>query len=358
MFVTGCMANGGAERVISVLANSLIMKYSVYVLAIFEDKIDYELNSEIKYIPLNLPRNMHGMHRNIYRTRLMRNEIKRIDPDIIVSFLSKVNIFTVLATVNTKYKLILSERNDPRKEPDKASMRFLRNVLYYLGKKNYFVFQTAYAQECFGKKIQKRSKIIFNPIKPNLPNRYSGEREKRIVTVARLDREKNISMLIEAFSIIKRKYPEYILEIYGQGFMEAELKRLCIKLKVQNSVFFRGFCKDVHEKIVKAMIFVIPSDFEGISNSMIEALAMGIPSISTDSPAYGARTFIKNGINGFLINVGDLNALVDRIEEIILNKEKRELLSINAYKINSILNVNSVVNQWEEMMKRVLNNEI
>lgn len=180
VFVIGSLENGGAERVVSVLTNFLAEKNEVHIVTTMEDKIDYEINDKVtyKYI-MDDYENEQGIKKNFFRIFALRNYFNTIKPDVIISFLWATNIVSILACMFTKHNLILSERNDPNHEPTSTKWRMIRNCLFRLRKRNYFVFQTQYAQSCFSSRIRKKSQVIFNPIKNNLPKVCKEEREKK-----------------------------------------------------------------------------------------------------------------------------------------------------------------------------------
>ena len=293
-----------------------------------------------------------GLLRNIKRIYKFRALLLNENPDCVISFLWAENIITILSCLFTKQNLILCERNDPMHEPTNRHMRIIRNILFRIRKENYFVFQTEYAKKCFSQKIQEKGTIIFNPLKADLPERYSGIRKKKIVCVARLVEEKNITMLIRTFSRITNLYPEYKLYLYGRGELEDDLKKEVKNLKIKDKVIFKGFSNSVHNEIKDATMFILPSNFEGISNAMIEAMSIGIPTICTDCPAFGAREFIKNGINGYLIAPKNEDELYKKILNIIENPKLQEKFSRNSYEIRDKLNAEVICTQWENFIRR------
>ncbi len=354
VYVIGHIGNGGAERVISILANASIAEENI-IITLFSNKQDYHLNSNVRVIYIDVTSIKNPAWRCVKRVLLLRKAFREISPDIIVSFLAIINMYTVLANLFTKQKVILSERNDPKHEPNSKVLRCLRNRLYKLRKENYFVFQTQYALECFNKKVAKKSRIIYNPIKSELPKRDEKNTEHIICTVARLEEDKNLQLLIRAFSIVS-KSTDYILQIFGIGPQKDELLELCNELNITSKVYFMGFKKNVHEYIKKADMFVLPSNYEGISNAMIEALAIGIPTISTDSPAYGAREFIDSGYNGFLIECNSLEQLVEKMLWIIRHKQGANKLGENAVAIRNILGEDKIISEWKQYCLKVVRN--
>ncbi len=357
-FITRSLTGGGAERVVSVLANSFVKESTVdqvFVISLIEDKVTYPIDDRIIYLANKSPES-NKVRRVIQRYRFLRSTIRKIDPDVIISFCTQINIYSILAMHGMKGKLIISERNDPNNDPEQSYVRKLRDLIYGRSHAS-AVFQTPDAAEYFRNIIRGSSVIIMNPIKEGLPGRYIGTREHRIVSVARLTHVKNHQMLIKAFATISNKYPDYILEIYGEGPEKEPLTTLIRELGIEEKVFLRGFCADVHEKIVKASCFVLPSNYEGISNSMIEALGLGLPTICTDCPIGGARMTISNGVNGILIPVGDQHALEDSLVSILSDKIFAEKLSNEAVKINDRLSSELISNQWKEFIITVIASE-
>lgn len=218
-----------------------------------------------------------------------------------------------------------------------------------------YVFQTEDAANYFSDKIAKPYRIISNPLKSGLPEPYLGERDKKIVCVARLSKEKNIELLINSFSNFVTKDTNYILELYGQGPEEAKIKKLVKKLGLSEKIHFCGFREDVHECIKKATCFVLPSNYEGISNAMIEALAMGIPTICTDSPIGGARMLINNMQNGILVPVNDVDKLTEALFTVCESEEIQKRFSEQSIKIRNMLSIDNIANQWRKFIDLIIN---
>lgn len=348
VFIIGYMSNGGAERVVSVLANNFVNRgYKVSILAILGDKKDYELDDNIEYKPL-MSKHKNKLMRVVERILFIRKNTKKEECDVIVSLLAQINIYSIVANIFNNVKLIVSERNDPYQDPNNKIIRFIRDILYQFT--DGLVFQTPDAMNYFSKKIQNKSTIIANPLKEDLPECFEGERNKEIVTAVRLEPQKNIKMLIDSYIKIQREYPEYILKIYGNGYLKDELIEYCNENNVKDKVKFLGYSKNLHSEIIKSQMFVLSSNYEGISNSMIEALALGIPVISTDHPIGGARMFIESGVNGLLVPVGDVEEMYNCMKMIIKDRTLTSRISNNAVKIREILDVNNITNKWENFI--------
>ena len=119
---------------------------------------------------------------------------------------------------------------------------------------------------------------------------------------------------------------------------------------MENNVKFPGFVDDVDDRINRAMIYVSSSNYEGISNSMIEALAMGVPCICTDCPVGGAKMMIENHINGVLVPVGDFQKMYIEMLNIIENDDFRANISREAIKIRDIYSIIKITDMWENLI--------
>ena len=207
------------------------------------------------------------------------------------------------------------------------------------------------AKQYYGKNLEKKSKVIANPITSSIPDPYDGEREKRIVAVNRLSQQKNIFMLLRAMKRVLDVFPEYVLEIYGKGEQEEKLEKYAKELNISDNVKFMGQKANVQTYIVNASVFVSSSDFEEMSNSMLEAMAIGLPVVCTDCPIGGARMVIKNNINGILTPVGDDRIFADEIIGLLKNPEKAKRLGKQASELRKQLNVKKIAKEWEKLLK-------
>lgn len=352
LFTIGSLAGGGAERVVSRLASCMAKRgNSVEIVLIAQNAVDYPLNENVDVRFINPKIQIRGM-RYFLRCMEYRNEVKRFEPDVIISFTTAVNIFVLDALRGTDYRTLLSERNDPYNDPPNAELRRKRDRIYK--RADGIVFQTEDAKAYFSDDIQTRSAVILNPV--DVPDKYiqKGNKEKKIFTVGRLEPQKNHSMLIKAFASIKRKFPDYRLEIYGEGSLRNKLEELIKSEGLEGSVFLKGYTRNIFEAVSTAEVFVLSSDYEGMSNALLEAMAMGLPVVSTDHPIGGARMVIKNRINGILTPVDDSNAFADAVCEILGNKSFSDSLSQNAADISKRLDIEKITDEWMDFIHRMV----
>lgn len=264
---------------------------------------------------------------------------------------------TVYAVEGFPAKVIYAERNAPQmelpKEKEKADL-----LLNLLNRADGAVFQTE-EEKCFYEEyISVNTAVIRNPIKENLPTPHNGERKKIITNFCRIAEQKNLKLLIDAFVRVQQDYPEYQLHIYGNAVTEVEeqLRDALIQyvgsIGQTESIRILPPAADVHSKIRDYAMFVSSSDFEGLSNSMIEAMAIGMPCICTDCLGGGTREMIQHGVNGLLTPMKDVNALHDAMIYFIEHPEVAQACGENAASINKEMSVDKIVDKWVNVIER------
>lgn len=302
VFVIPDMPGGGTERVVALLANEYSRRGIPTAILLFAgNERAYPLDSRIEVVSVGAPSGGSFLER-LGRLRRMRRFYRENKNCQIWAFSAMGAVFSAVAALGQRHFFLVSERNDPTR----YEHRRIRDLCYR--RADVVVCQTADAVKSFPAGIRKKSVVIPNPLELR-EEPYAGEREKRIVAVGRLNAQKNHKLLLRAFATFAKRHGNYVLEIYGQGELEAELKALAAELGIDRSVIFKGFSTKVLADIRTASMFVLSSDYEGISNSMLEAMALGLPVIATDCPIGGSRMYIRDGENGLLVPVGDVSAL-------------------------------------------------
>lgn len=266
----------------------------------------------------------------------------------IVALSLPADCFASLFGLFVNNKVVISERNDPAQYPESKRYRLFRNFCFRLA--DVCIFQTEDALKFFPKSVQKKGVVIPNPINGQIPEFAIKTRNKSIIAVGRLKPQKNFPMLIRAFSMFNLKFPEYTLDIYGEGYLIDELKALAERLKVADKVEFHGFSNDIYPLMASAAMYVSSSNYEGISNSMLEALAIGVPTICTDCPVGGARQMIEDGVNGLLVPVGDDKKLFKAMCRVAEDKEFANFLAKNGHEIRKKYPVSVIASKWLSVM--------
>lgn len=354
LFVVPSLMQGGAERVISILCNQFNRRGYKVLLALTENAKDicYELDEEVIICDASSSKS-RIISNLIEANRKLDSIVKSIRPDIIVSFITRTNISAILAAKKYKVPVVVSERNNPYEVPANLLFRKIRDLVYLWA--DGVVFQTDYAKSYYNKIIQRRSTVIINPVSDKVAE-YRGKRriEDIIISVGRLEPQKNMTLLIKAFSDIANTIPEWKLHIYGEGEERNKLEQLISDLGMKDRILLLGLSNNVLQEVAKAKIFVLSSDFEGMSNALLEAVCLGVPSIATDSPAYGNREIIKDGINGFIVPVGDRVALAQKIIELIHNERVRVSFAEKSDSIYHLANPSSIADKWTEYINKIL----
>lgn len=344
-FICQQLCGGGAERVICLLISYFRNRgYSVQVILLFSDRIDYDIPSDLRIEYLNWEHSKSPIH-IISQIRELR---RKIIYNNTIAFLFVPIFYTVFSTRLCGINTIVSERSDPSIDPPGIIRRTLRSLSYLLS--DSVVFQTRDACRYFSRMIRKKGYIIENPISMNNCKLITIEREHRIVSVCRLTSQKNVMMSVDAFGLFLVDHPDYVFEIYGEGELEEEIDNYIRNKGLNDHIFIKGFCKDIHKQIRNAMMFVSSSDYEGISNSMLEAMALGLPVVCTDCPVGGARQVIKDGINGFLISMNKPYEMSEKMALVVSDKALREKVAENARMVCEEYNIERIGKKWEKLL--------
>lgn len=347
--VISAFTNGGAQRVAMTLSKWLSdYGHNCCIIALGESaKNQYDAH-DVNLIRL----------RDVYKEQSITNRLRKFDCDnqidVYVVMGVPMCMYVIPALRKSRAKVIVSERNDPKNFQGKTLTKIVSRWL--MSKADGFVFQTSDAWS-FYKKYQNRSTIIPNPVAevPEVLNRTQNEfRKKEIVTAGRLIPQKNHEMLIRTFAKISSSFPEYRLVIYGEGLLKDFLRELCRDLGVEQKVSFPGSVNDVHKRIIDSELFVLSSNFEGMPNALMEAMAMGITCISTDCPCGGPKDLVENGENGVLIPVGNVDACAKAIAKCLTEKQMSDELGKNALEVRKKYSKDIICKKWLDYVEKIV----
>lgn len=349
----GALTKGGSERVMMNLAEYFTGKgYRVTMVTQYKKENEYPLNESVKRVISDITEEETTGNRLVnFKRRFckLRTVWKEIRPDIILSFIGKNNMMAVLTSQFLHIPVVVSVRGEPNEEYYNSWMRFMARHLF-AGAAG-VVLQTKKCYEFFPEKIQKKAVILKNPVNPLFfRDRYEGEREKTITAVGRIDANKNHEMLIRAFAGIAGEFPDYQLIIYGEGELRRELIQLTEKLNLKDRISLPGSIDDVAEAIYKTRVFVLSSNTEGIPNTLIEAMLMGLTVVATDCPCGGPADLIENGVNGILTPVDDRDKMKDSLQYLLKNLQNADEMGRMASKTAGIYRPEKVYGAWEEYL--------
>jgi len=356
MFYINRISYGGAERVLVNLSSQFVAHgYEAVMVTSFRSSEEYVLDSKVKRVSLENEQIIQSrLRRNISRICKLRKICREEKPDVLISFMAEPNFRAILATRGLPVKTIVSVRNDPNKEyGGKVGIVVGK---YILPLADGCVFQTDDAKQWFPKRLQKKSRIIFNAVKEEFFNVERNRVDNRIVTCGRLVGQKNHKLLIDAFSIVNEQYKEAILYIYGEGELKERLEKYIVEKKLEEKVVLKGNTDDVKKVLAEATVFVLSSDYEGMPNALMEALAVGVPCVSTDCPCGGPRMLIKNEKNGLLVEIRNEKALSDAILKVLKELTYAQYLGSEAQKMALDFKPEKIFEQWRVYVEDVSSN--
>ncbi len=343
-FIIGNLEIGGAAKMLTYVANistKFFDDVSIFVLRRNSDM--YQLNPGIKVVELNLSFQKKGTLHDYYtRWKELHQALLKASPDIIMAFVNPIIIYSYFAKPKDAI-LIGADRGNP-----KALPKLHRILSYFVYPRcNKLVFQTDGALNCF-RRINSKSSIIENPfiVNGDDPGVYRGIRKKTIVSTSRLDEGKNVDVLIRAFAESKAAH-DYTLQIFGDGPSKETLKNLTKELGLTENVIFMGTVKNIMQEICDAGIFVLVSNDEGMPNGLIEAMALGIPCITTNCMAGNTNSLVKHGENGLIVKIGDVEELTNAINTYCTDIHYRQMLGLNGSKIRETLNEAVIRQKWD-----------
>lgn len=354
-FFIGGLSGGGAERVCCNLTNFLSNHGNdVDIITMSDDVPTYDLSENISRIILIKDyERKNFLYNSILRFLRLLKAINNGKYNCIIVFLPITTILLLSIRMFVKCKIIAAERADPSIYTANKQSK-LKNLAH---RADAWVFQTKEQCQWYGKSVGNAIvKIIPNAINPDFikKKRYSGDKEFVIVNSGRLTEQKNQSLLIRSFARISYKFPQYKLKIYGEGPLLKELKELAKQLDVSEKVIFSGYIKNISDELEKASLFVLSSDYEGMPNALMEAMALGLPCISTDCKGGGARFLIEDNINGLLLPRNNVDAMSYAIERLLSNDEFSRQLGREASKICEKLAPQIVYDEWAKFIKSII----
>ena len=356
-FHLNSLQQGGAERVVSNLANRFAKEgYEVVIATEWYGTDEFALDQKVRRVHVGLTKEDEDRSRiskMLRRIWYLRRFMKKEKPDVVVAFTRGVLYRALAAGIGTGIPVVISVRTDPVGHYDKKADK-LRIPLLFPHAAG-CVFQTEGAKAFFAPYLQENSRIILNPLNP----KYVGVpepavRTKNVVQSGRLVDFKNQPMLIRAFLKVHEKHPDYTLKIYGPDSKDGTkeiLESIIHENHAEDFVKLMGGSNTLEKDLADAALYVFSSDWEGLPNALMEAMALGLPVVSTDCPCGGPKTLIEDGVNGLLVPIMDEKAMTDGILRLIEDRELAERLGREARKISERANEDAVFEQWQTYLQ-------
>ena len=361
---------GGAEKVISLLANELVRRG--HVVTILGTNASpgvepfFELSADISYFPNRPPQVDHGIvegiKNNCRRIKWIRRRLIALRPDIVVSFLTTVNVRALLANVRLRIPVIVCERNNPHLSVRSGYWRWLRNVTYTFADRVVVQTQGVFAE--YPKSTQKSMVVLPNPLlKPVLstgapgtgPSNSGNKAPLRVMAMGRLVPQKGFDVLLSALAHVQHSGYVFEATVYGEGPLRTSLLQLRDSLGLKESVSFPGKIPSPWDAMRSSDLFVLSSRAEGFPNVLLEAMASGMASIATSCP-FGPSEILTHGVDGLLVPSEEPMALADAIKRLLRDPDERERLGKQAAASVQKFSVGPVVDRWESLLTNSVRN--
>jgi GalNAc-alpha-(1->4)-GalNAc-alpha-(1->3)-diNAcBac-PP-undecaprenol alpha-1,4-N-acetyl-D-galactosaminyltransferase len=352
---------GGAERVMSLLANGLVARgHEVCLITLTPAADDFHaLDPRVQRQGLGLTGDSAGtltaLHANARRVMALRSAIRAHAPQTVLSFVTHMNVLALIACVGLPVRVVISERVDPASHSEGWLWDGLRMLTYR--RADAVVVQTDRIAQWFRANAGSIKEIVVipNPVVPALQRSQVASMPPRpfILGAGRLVRQKGFDLLIRAFSRVAAVVPGLHLAIAGEGPDAEPLRRLAASLGLEVRVHFLGTVGNLHELMRSALAFVLASRYEGFPNVLLEALACGAPSIATDC-LDGPREILDNGKYGLLVSCGDVEGLGKAIADLVTSPELRQSLSALGQQAIAPFEQSRILDAWEAVFGAAL----
>lgn len=352
LFVIRDMFVGGAGKQLALTANALnAYGHEISIYSYFGKELHQKINGDIHF--LSQEKNFRNKFQEyIFAIFSIRKQIKKIRPDVVISWRCNAGCFSYLASLGLGVKTVFCERTDPYTE----TSLFLKASAFFCGFSTGGVFQTKAVQQYY-RKLASRSIVIHNPVDTtdSFPEIIPYEnRSKEIVHVARMRlQHKRQDIMLKAFKNFLQKHPDYKLSFYGDGFDFDKVKKMAFDMGLSQNVVFHGSVSNIISKICTAKVFVLTSDYEGIPNVIIEAFSAGVPVVATDCSPGGARVLIDDKINGFVVPTGDYEKIAQSICQIVENPETANSFIFQSRRKLGEFLPEKIFSQWNDFIKNL-----
>ncbi|HWL51007.1 MAG TPA: glycosyltransferase family 4 protein [Chthoniobacteraceae bacterium] len=358
--VIHALVGGGAERVMAMIANHWAGEGREVTLLTLDDGSTppfHSVDCRVACRPLGIAgvsgHPGQSIINNLLRICRLRAALKEADPEVVISFMSSVNVITLLAMAGTGIPVVVSERVDPRFHPVGRAWEVLRRLTYRSASR--IVVQSHAVREFFPVPLRRRAVVIPNPVakcavqQESLPHRPG----RTLVAMGRLEAQKGFDLLLRAFRALAVRHPQWRLEIYGEGSLRKELEAGIRGSGLQEQVFLCGMTRQPMAIFRRADLFVLPSRYEGFPNVLCEAMACGVAVVSFDCPS-GPRDILRHGVDGLLVPPEDVEALGNAIDRLMRNDAERRRLAARGREVTERFSPEKIMGQWLTLTDEVI----
>ena len=320
----------------------------------------YQVDTEVIRRPLGIEGKSRNLFRafatNLRRILVIRRAIRESDPEVVLSFLERVNVRTVLAGVGLGIPIVVSEHSDPAHHPIRRIWAALRMISYR--RASGVVALTEDALAYFPEAVRRRGYVIPNPVSMDdySLSAPSPERSKIVLAMGRLSYEKGFDQLLHAFTIVAEKHAGWTLAVWGEGPLRSVLEELRDQLGLRGRVLFPGWTADPFGEMRRAGLFVLSSRYEGFGMVLAEAMACGVAVVSFDCPS-GPSEIIRHGVDGLLVPRDDVVALAGAMDRLLSDEGERKRLGARAVEVTSRFAKGSVMGMWEAVLQAAVRSQ-
>jgi glycosyltransferase involved in cell wall biosynthesis len=349
-FVLAGLGAGGAEKVVNLLARHRSeLGDSIHVIALNAESpqsyFPYESSVAIKV--LDKRPTMTGIGASMYRLLELRRHLVAIEPDLVVSFLTKVNVLSGLATIGLRTSAIMSERNNFMLQNMNPLWRLLAPIA--AGRAATLVMQTSLARSALPRRLREKAAVIPNPVVLGDNVVRTPSSGITFIAVGRLEKQKGFDLLLEAFAKVAGQLPTSALVIFGEGSERRPLEQQAHALGIASRVRLPGVTKSPGEWLSAGDVFVLSSRFEGFPNVLLEALTAGMATVSFDCP-WGPAEILHDESVGLLVPAGDVERLAEALQRVATDQQLRQKLSAYGPAAAARYSLAAIFGQWDKII--------
>ena len=346
--VISSLGAGGAERVIAQLSSHWIKNHVRITIISFDsddDRLYHGFPPEAEFRRL-------GKMPPLTKVTALRRQLKRIQPDLVISFLTKINVISLLATIRTDIPVMAAERNNPEKQDAHPIWLWALRLLYR--RADAIICQTRASLRCIPQHSRDKAVVIPNPVAP--PEYIAGDAipadPKKLLAVGRLAEQKGFDLLIDAYAKIADRFPEWELDIWGEGPQRGALQKRIERSGHSPKIRLRGLSTKPGSWAAQGHAFILSSRFEGFPNVLGEAMAAGMPVIATDCD-FGPSELIRHGETGLLAEPDNAQALSDAMAQIFRDDELRARLASAASQECDRFSLEKIADKWDDAAAQI-----
>ena len=342
---------GGAERVVSLLVREWVADGNQVEILSFDALGNipyYDMPTDVAIVNhTDRPRRRRpwrSILRMFDRLMFLRRHLLQSRPDVVISFLTKVNVLTLLAQIGFRVPTIICERNNPQRQDVRYGWRVLQEIL---SRRAILILQTHASRRAFGKRALRNARVIANPVE--FAETAPEPAQNQIVAAGRLVDQKGFDFLIEAFANLAPDFPEWRLVIWGEGPLRARLEQQSRNTGCADRISLPGISRGPREWLDSGSIFVLTSRYEGFPNVLLEAMAAGRAVAAFDCD-FGPSEIIENGVDGLLVAPADIAHLEDALRQLIADEACRRRLGRAARRSVERYGVAAIMKEWAQVL--------